>query len=149
MLSRSLVWMVTFGLYATCPAFNFTNKAHPLAGKKDFYKYPESCTNDIIGENGISKCGANLLKHWRNGTVQPIKPYLVNSLPDYIAHCLSDPTYLNQSTKATDDALHSIKTSESETSVKNVFEAAFIKDFKGPNGKGHSASEWQTVTYLA
>lgn len=124
-----------FDLYATCPACNFTNKAHPLAGKKDFYEYPESCANDIVGENGISKCGANLLKRRRDGTVQPIKPYLVNSLPDYIARCLSDPTYLDQSTKATDDALHSIETGESETSVENVFEAAFIKDFKGPDGK--------------
>ncbi|KAE9387666.1 hypothetical protein BT96DRAFT_1004908 [Gymnopus androsaceus JB14] len=106
-----------FDLYATCPACNFTNKVHPLAGKKDFYEYPESCANDIVGENGI------------------FQPYLVNSLPNYIARCLSDPTYLDQSTKATDDALHSIETGESETSVESVFEAAFIKDFKGPNGK--------------
>lgn len=51
-----------FDLYATCPACNFTNKAYPLVGNKDFYEYPESCTNDILGENGISKCGGNLLK---------------------------------------------------------------------------------------
>ncbi|KAJ3990626.1 hypothetical protein F5050DRAFT_1898836 [Lentinula boryana] len=32
-----------FYLYATCPECSYTNKAHPLKGKKMFYNYPETC----------------------------------------------------------------------------------------------------------
>ncbi|KAE9385508.1 hypothetical protein BT96DRAFT_1006986 [Gymnopus androsaceus JB14] len=123
-----------FDLYATCPSCSFTNKARPLPGPK-LFDYPEHCVNDIVGEHGVSKCGSELLTRRRDGTVQPIKPYLVSSLPDHIARCLSDATYLNQSIDATDTALHAIHTGEEQIGVQNVFEANFIKDFKGPDGK--------------
>jgi hypothetical protein len=67
--------------------------------------------------------------------MQPIKPYLVSSLPDYIARSLSDKDYLQQSLDATDNALRAIQTGKEQIGVQNVFEANFIKDFKGPDGK--------------
>ncbi|KAJ3980158.1 hypothetical protein F5890DRAFT_1557967 [Lentinula detonsa] len=124
-----------FDLYATCPECSYTNKAHPLKGKKIFYNYPETCDNDLVGENGTARCGAQLLKSHRDGTVQPVKPFLVPSLPDYLARCLSDPVYVEQSKNATDNALDAIQTGQAQTGVNDVFEAHFIRDFNGPDGK--------------
>lgn len=120
--------------YATCPSCNFTVKGLPL--ENGVYHWPDTCTNGIIGKQGITTCGTPLLFHRKNDTHQ-IKPYLVGSLPDYIARCLADPTYLEQSVQATDTALHNIQSGikSENTGVRDVFEAEFIKDFKGPNGK--------------
>jgi len=123
-----------FDMYAACPSCNFTNKARLLGGK-EFYDYPEFCLNNIVGEAGMSKCGTGLLCRRRDGTLQPVKPYLVASLPDYLARCLADPTYLHQSTQAIDTALNAIRSGKESPAVENVFEADFIKDFRGPDGK--------------
>ena len=48
---------------------------------------------------------------------------------------MSDETYLYQSVAATNTALHSIRIGEEQIGVQSVFEANFIKDFKGPDGK--------------
>ncbi|KAJ3764773.1 hypothetical protein FB446DRAFT_12318 [Lentinula raphanica] len=124
-----------FDLYAVCPTCSYTNKAHPLTGKKTFYHYPDTCDNHVVGEDGSSRCGTDLLKTRRDGTVQPIKPYLVSSLPDYLARCLADSTFVEQSKDATDSALRNIHSGKSSSEVHNVFEADFVKDFRGPDGK--------------
>lgn len=123
-----------FDLYAACPSCSFTNKAHLLPGSKA-YEYPERCKNRIVGEHGVSTCNHELLVRRHDGTLQPIKPYLVSSLPDYLARCLSDVTYLSQSVDATDTALHAMRAGEEQISVESVFEANFVKGFKGPDGK--------------
>jgi hypothetical protein len=66
--------------------------------------------------------------------MQPIKPYLVSRLSDYLVRCLADETYLQQSVAATDEAFDAISRGEETSGVQNVFEANFIKDFKGPDG---------------
>jgi hypothetical protein len=109
-------------------------KAIPVPGP-DQYKYPKTCTNEIVGETGISICGTELLTSRRNGPPQPIKPYLVNSLPDYLARCLADETYLQQSVVASDKAFDASFHGKDLSGAQNVFEARFIKDFKGPDGK--------------
>ncbi|KAF5351480.1 hypothetical protein D9757_012880 [Collybiopsis confluens] len=123
-----------FDLYATCPSCSFSNKAHPLKGKKTFYDFPEICLNDVVGENGVFKCGTSLLKTRRDGTVQPIKPYLVPSLSDHLARCLTDATFMEQSKKAMDSAFHTINLGKSDSGIHSVFDAKFIKDFRGPDG---------------
>lgn len=124
-----------FDFYATCPSCSFTNKVHPLQGKRAFYNYPKTCSNDVVGPDGITTCGAILLKTRRDGTFQPIKPYLVPSLSDYLARCLSDATFVEQSKEATDSALHAISSREPPLGTRSVFDAEFIKEFKGPDGK--------------
>ncbi|KAE9390813.1 hypothetical protein BT96DRAFT_1001951 [Gymnopus androsaceus JB14] len=124
-----------FDHYAACPSCNCTYKVHALPGKREFFHFPEFCNNDIVGKEGTHKCGANLLTKWRNDTIQPIKPCLIPSFTNYIAHCLQDPVYLNQSMEATDAALKSIRTRNASETVQNAFEANFIRDFKGPDGK--------------
>lgn len=121
-------------LYATCPSCSYTHKSISLAGP-NLYEYPANCTNRIVGKHGISICSKELLTRRQDGTLQPSKPYLVSSLPDYLARCLSDEMYLQQSVDATDQALHAIRTGEEQIGIQNVFEANFIKDFKGPDGK--------------
>ncbi|KAF9056966.1 hypothetical protein BDP27DRAFT_1433142 [Rhodocollybia butyracea] len=123
-----------FDMYAVCPSCNYTNKAHPLK-RKGFYDYPKSCNNTVIREDGPAPCWTNLLKERHDGTVQPIKPYLVSSLPDHLACCLADPTYVEQSKQACDLAFAAAQTGVEPAGTQNVFEANFIKDFKGPDGK--------------
>ena len=123
-----------FDLYATCTSCSCTHKARSLPGP-NLFDYPDRCTNQIVGKHGVSICGSELLTRRRDGTMQPLKPLLVSSLPDYLTHCLSDETYLQQSVAATDMALHAIHIGEEQIGVQSVFEANFIKDFKGPDGK--------------
>ncbi|KAF5343964.1 hypothetical protein D9757_015004 [Collybiopsis confluens] len=123
-----------FEFHATCPSCSYTHPAISLPGP-NLYEYPTHCTNRIVGEAGISVCGNELLTRRRDGTMQPIKPYLVSSLPDYLTRSLSDETYLLQSINATDEALRAIRDGDEQIGVQNVFEAVFIKDFKGPDGK--------------
>ncbi|KAJ3979062.1 hypothetical protein F5890DRAFT_1478832, partial [Lentinula detonsa] len=92
-----------FDMYASCPSCCYNNKATPLSGP-DQYDYPETCLNQIVGETGVSICGTNLLTRRRDGSQQPIKPYLVNSLADYLTRCLADERYLQQSIAASDHA---------------------------------------------
>ncbi|KAJ4001060.1 hypothetical protein F5050DRAFT_1727495, partial [Lentinula boryana] len=120
-----------FDLYASCPSCCYNHKATPLPGP-NLYQYPEKCTNQIVGEAGMSVCGTELLIRRRDGTLQPIKPYLVSSLPDYLARY---ETYLQQSTAATDEAFSAILSGKGHSGARNVFEANFVKDFKGPDGK--------------
>ena len=98
----------------------------------NLYEYPSHCINQIFGEHGVSTCGKDLLTCRCDNTLQHIKPYLVSSLPDYIARSLSDKTYLQQSLDVTDNAL---QTGEEPVGIQTVFEANFIKDFRGPDGK--------------
>lgn len=124
----------SFELYATCPSCCCNHKATSLPGP-NLYQYIEKCTNQIVGETGESVCGTDLLTRRRDGTMQPIKPYLVSSLSDYLVRCLADETYLQQSVAATDEAFDAISRGEEPSGVQNVFEADFIKDFRGPDGK--------------
>ncbi|KAE9391630.1 hypothetical protein BT96DRAFT_945213 [Gymnopus androsaceus JB14] len=80
--------------------------------------------------------GKELLTCQQDDTLQPSsKLYLVSSLLDYLVHCLADGMYLQQSVNATNEALHAIHSSKEQIGIQNVFEASFIKDFKGPDGK--------------
>lgn len=121
-----------FDLYASCPSCCYNHKASPVPGPEQ-YKYPQTCTNEIVGETGVSVCGAELLTSRRGGPLQPIKPYLVNSLPDYLARCLADETYLQESVAACEDVFD--VRSRGADGAQNVFEANFVKDFNGPDGK--------------
>ncbi|KAF5315994.1 hypothetical protein D9758_018719 [Tetrapyrgos nigripes] len=121
-----------FDSYATCPTCNFTNKGVLIDNGQ--YHYPETCTNRVVGESGVSICGTSLLTRRSDGTFHPIKPYLVNSFHDYLARCLGDPTYLECSKKAADDAYNAISSGQQHDDIQDVFDAEFTMDFKGPDG---------------
>ncbi|KAF5366412.1 hypothetical protein D9758_009812 [Tetrapyrgos nigripes] len=96
-----------FDSYATCPTCNFTNKGVLIDNGQ--YHYPETCTNRVVGES-------------------------VNSFHDYLACCLGDPTYLECSKKAADDAYNAISSGQQHDDIQDVFDAEFTMDFKGPDG---------------
>ena len=123
-----------FEFYATGSSCNCNHKALPLPSS-NLFDYPSRCANQIVGEHGLSVCKSELLTRRRDGTVQAIKPYLVSSLPDYFARCLSSETYLQKSIDATDLAMHSFRTGEEQLGVQDKFEASFIREFKGPDGQ--------------
>lgn len=86
----------SFELYAACPSCCCNHKATSLSGPNLFH-YIERCTNQIVGETGMSVCGTELLTHRHDGTMQLIKPYLVSCLSDYLVHCVANEMYLRQS----------------------------------------------------
>ena len=51
-----------FELYTTCPSCCYNHKAASLPGP-NLYQYPKKCTNQIVGETGVSVCGMELLTH--------------------------------------------------------------------------------------
>ncbi|KAF9261327.1 hypothetical protein L218DRAFT_870330, partial [Marasmius fiardii PR-910] len=122
----------SFHLFATCPSCSFTTKGQPLA-QSDAFDFPETCKNRVIGEDSIFECGAQLLKTRADGAKYPIKPYIVNSFSDYVARCLADPIYLEQSLATTDATLESIKQGKGQSHVYDVFDAEFTRNFKGPD----------------
>ncbi|KAF9064252.1 hypothetical protein BDP27DRAFT_1426009 [Rhodocollybia butyracea] len=100
-----------FDFYATCPSCSFSNTALPLKGKKMF---PRLVTTISLARMVSSNA-----------------PYLVSSLSDYLACCLADPTYVEQSKEAIDSAFSATKSGKPDSETHNVFEAGFTKDFKG------------------
>ncbi|KAJ6547259.1 hypothetical protein B0H19DRAFT_893130, partial [Mycena capillaripes] len=58
----------------------------------------------------------------------PIKTYVFASFEEYLARLLADPDIEKMCDKACDDAV----ASETMESVTNVFNAEFLKNFKGP-----------------
>jgi hypothetical protein len=121
-----------FDSYATCPTCSFTNKG--LVTDNGQYHYPKTCTNQVVGESRTSICGTSLLSRRSDGTLHPIKPYLVSSFHDYLARCLANPTYLELSNKAADDAYNGIKSGREHIGIQDVFDAEFTTNFKGPDG---------------
>ncbi|THU95216.1 hypothetical protein K435DRAFT_798300 [Dendrothele bispora CBS 962.96] len=117
-----------YELFATCPSCNATDPAS-VFHNTDFPVFPEFCTNNVVGEMGQSECQTPLLQSRR------IKPYLIGSFSDYFARTLADPMFVEQSLCATDDALTAIQSSKSPSTTKNVFEASFVKDFRGPDSR--------------
>lgn len=118
-----------FELYATCPQCNFTNK------RKHSGTFPDLCQQSILTETRSSVCGTSLLRPRRDGTLQPIKPYLVGSFHDHLARTLADPIFLQQSTHATDEALKTARSGETPSLTSNIFLGDFMQNFKGSDGK--------------
>lgn len=124
-----------FKMFAVCPDCNFTNPAITSV-ETNFPIFPVTCSHNCPGKSGSYMCGTPLLATRQDGICVPLKPYLISFLPDYLVHCLADPVFLEQSMQATDDALYSAQhPNQLSTGVDNMFQAEFMKDFKGPDGK--------------
>ncbi|CAK5276174.1 unnamed protein product [Mycena citricolor] len=126
-------------VYATCPVCHYTHAPHEnrLTGETS---YPETCQGYVYPRRGAwHVCGTAILES-RHGKLRPIKPFVFTSFIDYIAAMLSDPEIERMCEKACDDALAAVRkalsknpeASVTEEHVNNVFEAAFIRSFKGP-----------------
>ena len=116
-------------LYAICPTCNCSWKPsydHVSATPK----YPAECTNRILEPSGSSTCHTELLVE-RNGHLRPIKPFLAASFSDYLARSLSDSETERLCDKACDDAMSALN-DPADGDMTNIFHAAFMKKFDGP-----------------
>ncbi|CAK5284658.1 unnamed protein product, partial [Mycena citricolor] len=126
-------------VYATCPSCHHTHAPlqDRLSGEAS---YPEVCQGYIYPQRGERHACATPILECRQGKLRPIKPYVFTSFIDYIAAMLSDADVERMCEKACDDALAAVRealstnpdASVAEERVNSVFEAAFMRSFKGP-----------------
>ena len=111
--------------YAMCPSchMGYAPQFHHLS---TIPHYPDRCKNNIL-DHGI--CGEALL-----GDKGPILPFVYQHLDDYIGSLLSQKETEQYLDGACDDLMETIATNDKPTFVHDVFEAAFLKTFKGPDG---------------
>jgi hypothetical protein len=115
--------------YAVCPACNCTYK--PTTGLNSGHvRYPTKCFNSPIPENG--PCDEPLLQLSHDGQLVPIKIFLYHHFHDYLAGLLSRPDLEALMDKPCDDLLASI--GSPPHIIKDVWDANFFRDFKGPSG---------------
>jgi len=115
-------------VYAMCPECH--SRYPPSYDAMKVVTYPSRCTNRRILEKGTIECCTSLLK---SGKSAPVKPFLVPSLPDFIARELADGEIEAMCMKACDDAYSSLKDPVSDnTPLTSIFQGEFLKNFKGP-----------------
>ncbi|SJL17814.1 uncharacterized protein ARMOST_21376 [Armillaria ostoyae] len=119
-------------MYAVCPDCNSCYEPTYTTTLSSCPSYPTHCQNMIPGSSGRSPCHADLLK----SDGKPRKPFLMASLEDYIARTLADSQLENLCDAACDQALHSLQQpSDPNRNITNVFQAEFMRHFKGPDGQ--------------
>jgi hypothetical protein len=112
-----------YTMYAACPKCNFTNRELSTGGPDPLF--PSTCGNMIVGDNGHHVCGAQLLKPTKPGAIQqPLKPYAVASLKDYLARTMADPKFVSYSNEAMDRA--SKQKLEQEWTMGDAFDGDFL-----------------------
>ncbi|KAK0230329.1 hypothetical protein IW262DRAFT_1453228 [Armillaria fumosa] len=122
-------------MYAVCPKCNACYEPIYITSLASKPSYPSRCEKRNPGPSELIVCGASLLKSEENGA-KPIKPFLMASLEDFIARTLADRNVELLCDKACDDAMESLNnTPDPRRDTKNVFEADFMRQFKGPDGQ--------------
>ncbi len=118
--------------YAVCPQCHCTYAPKFKAGSERAI-YPELCTNQVYPES--SKCDAKLLSvSLDDDDHQPVlKSYVYNHFHDYVAGLLSRKDLEDSIDEACDKAMDSIKKNEHPPVAETIFEADFIREFKGPD----------------
>ncbi|KAJ7073089.1 hypothetical protein C8F01DRAFT_1301002 [Mycena amicta] len=126
-------------IYATCPSCHNTHKPTKdrLTGDPS---YPETCEGYVYPKDGVATlCGKQLLE-MRQGKLRPVKPFVYTSFVDYVAAMVAEPGIETMCEESVDTALAAVREALSKNpdappsaeSVNNVFEAAFLRSFKGP-----------------
>ncbi|KAK0209846.1 hypothetical protein IW262DRAFT_1281007, partial [Armillaria fumosa] len=92
--------------------------------------YPPCCTNCIPGINHLEVCDAELPEE-HQGSLHLLKPFLMASLPDFIAWSLADPTIEKLCDKACDNSMAHLDDPVDHT-MTNIFDGEFMKTFEGP-----------------
>ncbi|KAF8187438.1 hypothetical protein BJ912DRAFT_926685 [Pholiota molesta] len=119
-------------IYAVCPACNCTYPPIFSPGSKTPV-YPEQC-NNIPFPN--EPCNEVLLEMATDGRRLPIKTFEYHSFHDYLATLLSRRDLEDIMDKACDDLTSSIKEGKGAPNfVSDIFEASFIREFRGPDNK--------------
>jgi hypothetical protein len=114
-------------IYAVCPSCHCTYKPKFLHGSV-IPRYPKLCTNKARPDSAI--CNTNLLQE-SDVASKPIKTYVYHHFFDYLSGLLSRKDLEEQMDKVCDDFKHSLGQPPPEY-VTNIFEADFLRSFKGP-----------------
>ncbi|KAJ7220378.1 hypothetical protein C8J57DRAFT_1536854 [Mycena rebaudengoi] len=127
-------------ILATCPSCHYTHEpqVNRLTAEPS---YPTHCENFVFCDkhSPATPCMEPLLKQ-RQAKLQPIKPFVYPDFIDHLASVLSDPEIAAMCNSACDNAwaaVHATLSMESHgpvspEEVNNVFEAEFLRTFKGP-----------------
>lgn len=116
--------------YAVCPACHCTYK--PRYNKGSLVPiYDERCRNRPTPESG--PCNEPLLhkSDRQTGLSKPIKPFVYHHFHDYVGNLLSRPDLEEAMDKACDDLKGDLDNPPPEF-VKDVWQAEFLRTFKGP-----------------
>ncbi|KAE9387296.1 hypothetical protein BT96DRAFT_948479 [Gymnopus androsaceus JB14] len=97
-----------------------TIDAHPQIGKVSFSReeVQRAFFNETWGFKVLKRPSARFGGPWN-----PLSSYTIVALES-----------IEQSKEAMDSAFHAIKSGNVDSGTHNVFEAKFIKDFRGPDG---------------
>jgi Transposase family tnp2. len=126
-------------VYAVCPVCHCTYKPRIQPDSNELV-YPPICTNKSEPES--ERCGELLLEVPSCGTLQrpkPRKTFAYHSFNDYLAGMLARPDIeklMDESCDALSDleAQMDVERNPNFDFVKDIFEAEFLKHFRGPNG---------------
>ena len=120
-------------VYAVCTVCHCTYKPQYDEGST-YPIYNEFCTNRPKPESGI--CGESLLRHVDddNGhhVMKPIKPFVYHDFHDYLASLLSRADLEEAMDKSCDELMRTRDDPIPEY-VKDIWEAEFLRTFKGPS----------------
>ncbi|KAJ7493938.1 hypothetical protein FB451DRAFT_1388071 [Mycena latifolia] len=117
-------------LYAACPSCHHLHA--PTLSTSNIPTWPEECENEVVREDGRSKCATALLVDTKSHP-RPIRRFLSHSFLDYLARLLSTPEIERQMDQTCDEAL-SWKMQGGADLVDNVFHGTLIQGFLGPDG---------------
>ena len=116
-------------VYAVCTACNCTYK--PVEETAEALKYPARCTNRPCLED--EPCGTVLVRDPDDGCQVPIKTFVYHHFHDYLAGLLARKELETLMDKSCDDLQQNL--SQSPTFLKDVWDAEFLRTFKGPCGQ--------------
>ena len=121
-------------VYAVCPKCHCTYKPRYDSGSTRPI-YDRSCTNRPMPESSI--CGEPLLHRVNDDghhITKPIKPFVYHDFQDYLASLLSRADLETAMDKSCDD-LMSARNDPIPEHVTDIWEAEFLRMFKGPSSR--------------
>lgn len=131
-------------VYAVCPSCHFLYKPTFKIGST-IPVYAEICTNHPHLES--SECGDRLLREGSDGKRMPIKPFVFHDFNDYVTSLLSRADLeeaMDRSCNTLMEELNNPKT----VYVRDVWQAEFLREMKGPDGKTLFVVRGQEGRYL-
>ncbi len=119
--------------YAVCPQCHHTYAPKFNAGSRQAI-YPKECTNRS-SPSSTSTCNTKLFQTNLDydGQQTLLKTYVYNEFHDYVASLLSRKDLEDSIDSACDEAMASISNGNSPSAIENIFQADFVREFKGPD----------------
>ena len=118
-------------IYAACPSCHFLYEPTFKIGST-VPIYPEHCANHPHLES--PKCGDLLLRRGSDGKRTPIKPFVFHDFNDYLAGLLSRSDLEEAMDRSCDTLMEQLE-KPPVGHVRDIWQAEFLREMKGPDGK--------------